>query len=123
MAATDNSKGARARELGDLLRDRRARLQPADVELPAGTRRRTRGLRREEVALLASISPTYYPFLEQGRDIRPSRQVLDALARALRLTDAERTHLQQLVHGDPAVPHNADRAETPSPPLVALVDR
>src|SRR5262245_23003216 len=78
--------GARSGEVASLLRSRRERLQPADVGLPAGSRRRTRGLRREEVAQLASISTTYYTFLEQGRDIRPSGQILDALADALRLT-------------------------------------
>ncbi len=112
----------RARELGGLLRARRERLQPADVGLPAGTRRRTRGLRREEVARLASISPTYYAFLEQGRDIRPSRQVLDALAQALELTDAERAYLHELVHGDPAAAA-AERIEAASPAVLALVDR
>jgi Predicted transcriptional regulator with C-terminal CBS domains len=60
------------------------------VGLPAGTRRRTAGLRREEVAQLAGVSTTYYTFLEQGRDVRPSRQVVTALASALRLSSAER---------------------------------
>src|SRR5579859_4835528 len=80
--------------LGELLRSRRERLVPADVGLPAGRRRRTAGLRREEVAMLASVSPTYYTFLEQGRPVRPSDQVLDALADALRLTAAERRYLR-----------------------------
>ena len=75
-------------ELADLLRSRRHRLTPADVGLPAGTRRRTAGLRREEVAQLAGVSATYYTFLEQGRDVRPSRQVVSALAGALRLIPA-----------------------------------
>ena len=83
-------------ELADLLRSRRDRLTPADVGLPAGTRRRTAGLRREEVAQLAGVSTTYYTFLEQGRDVRPSRQVVTALASALRLSSAERAHLFQL---------------------------
>ncbi len=90
-------------ELAALLRSRRERLQPADVGLPPGARRRTRGLRREEVALLASISPTYYTFLEQGRDVRPSRQVLDALAAALRMSAAERAYLYELA-GETAPP-------------------
>lgn len=88
----------RARELGDLLRSRRERLRPAEVGLPAGARRRTPGLRREEVAALAAISSTYYTFLEQGRPLHPSPQVLDALADALRLTRDERGHLRSLVH-------------------------
>jgi len=91
----------RGSELGDLLRSRRERLRPSDVGLPPGSRRRTGGLRREEVAALAAISPTYYTFLEQGRELHPSRQVLDALAAALRLDAAERAHLHQLVHGTP----------------------
>ncbi|GAB3153462.1 helix-turn-helix transcriptional regulator [Microbispora hainanensis] len=92
---TDAVDPARLRELGDFLRSRRDRLRPADVGLPPGARRRTPGLRREEVATLAAISPTYLAFLEQGRDVRPSRQVLDALAGALRLGAAERAHLPE----------------------------
>jgi transcriptional regulator with XRE-family HTH domain len=92
------------RALGQLLRSRRERLTPADVGLPAGSRRRTAGLRREEVALLANVSATYYTFLEQGRQVRPSAQVLDALAAALRMSAAERRYLQVLAYGgdDPA---------------------
>src|SRR5580704_4905429 len=89
--------------LGQLLRSRRERLAPADVGLPAGLaagrRRRTAGLRREEVALLASMSATYYTFLEQGRPVRPSAQVLDALASALRMSAAERRYLHVLAYG------------------------
>ncbi|MEV8630744.1 helix-turn-helix transcriptional regulator [Streptosporangium sp. NPDC051023] len=112
----------RARELGELLRSRRERLQPADVGLPAGARRRTRGLRREEVAQLAAISSTYYTYLEQGREVRPSRQVLDALSAALRLDAAERSHIHELIHGAPPAETRAV-AETLSPALVSLVDR
>jgi transcriptional regulator with XRE-family HTH domain len=85
--------------LGQLLRSRRERLAPADVGLPAGSRRRTAGLRREEVALLANVSTTYYTFLEQGRQVRPSAQVLDALAAALQMSAAERRYLLVLAHG------------------------
>ena len=88
--------------LGQLLRSRRERLAPADVGLPAGLsagRRRTAGLRREEVAMLANLSVTYYPFLEQGRPVRPSAQVLDALAAALRMSAAERRYLYVLAYG------------------------
>ena len=88
--------------LGQLLRSRRERLVPADVDLPAGLsagRRRTAGLRREEVAQLASLSVTYYTFLEQGRPVRPSPQVLDALAAALRMSAAERRYLHVLAYG------------------------
>jgi transcriptional regulator with XRE-family HTH domain len=87
------------RALGQLLRSRRERLAPADVGLPAGSRRRTAGLRREEVALLANVSTTYYTFLEQGRQVRPSAQVLDALAAALQMTAAERRYLLVLARG------------------------
>ena len=85
--------------LGQLLRSRRERLVPADVGLSAGRRRRTVGLRREEVALLANLSATYYTFLEQGRPVRPSAQVLDALAAALRMSAAERRYLHVLAYG------------------------
>lgn len=117
-----STDGGNARELADLLRSRRGRLQPADVGLPAGTRRRTRGLRREEVALLAGISTTYYTFLEQGRDLSPSAQVLDSLARALQLSPAERAHLHALVRDVPAE-HAAGPAETLLPGVADLVDR
>lgn len=120
-AARNGSRGG-GRELADLLRSRRDRLQPADVGLPTGARRRTRGLRREEVAQLAAISTTYYTFLEQGRDLRPSRQVLDALARALQLSATERAHLHQIAHGTPsALP--APTTEVLAPAVAALVDR
>ncbi len=110
-----------AAEVAEFLRARRARLRPADVGLPEGARRRTPGLRREEVAQLADISPTYYTFLEQGRDVRPSVQVLDALGRALRLTAAERAHLHDLVHGGPAVA--AQRPDTLLPAVTEMVAR
>lgn len=111
-----------AQEVAELLRSRRAGLQPADVGLPTGARRRTRGLRREEVAQLAGISTTYYTFLEQGRDVRPSRQVLDALARALRLGATERVHLHELVHGVASAP-TSGTVETLAPAVTDLVER
>ncbi|WP_305787105.1 helix-turn-helix transcriptional regulator [Symbioplanes lichenis] len=82
-----------ARELGDFLRARRNRLQPADVGLEPGGRRKVTGLRREELALLAGLSTDYYQRMEQGREVRPSDDVLDALAGALGLDDEERRHL------------------------------
>ena len=90
-------------ELADFLRGRRERITPADVGLPAGPRRRTPGLRREEVAQLAYISTEYYTRLEQARAPHPSREVLAQLARALRLSDAERGHLHDLA-GTPQGP-------------------
>ncbi|QIS15987.1 helix-turn-helix transcriptional regulator [Nocardia arthritidis] len=87
-------------ELADFLRRRREQLTPAEVGLPPGVRRRTPGLRRDEVALLAGMSTDYYTRLEQARGPRPSVQVLDALARALRFSSDERDHLYHLVgHG------------------------
>jgi transcriptional regulator with XRE-family HTH domain len=90
--------------LGQLLRSRRERLAPGDVGLPPGSRRRTPGLRREEVALLANLSVTYYTFLEQGRAVQPSASVLEALAAALRMSAAEFRYLQVLAYGPGGAP-------------------
>jgi transcriptional regulator with XRE-family HTH domain len=118
--------GGDSKELGQLLRSRRERLRPADVGLPPGSRRRTAGLRREEVAMLASLSTTYYTFLEQGRPVRPSAQVLDALAAALRMSAAERRYLEVLAHGpDGAGVADPDEAppEVLAPAVADLVQR
>jgi hypothetical protein len=82
--------------LGGFLRARRAQVGPADVGIEAGGGRRVQGLRREELALLAGISTDYYVRLEQGRDRHPSREVLEALARALQLDDDAVRHMQAL---------------------------
>ncbi|MET0164817.1 MAG: helix-turn-helix transcriptional regulator, partial [Vicinamibacterales bacterium] len=87
---------ARANALGDFLRARREQVHPEDVGLIPGARRRVPGLRREELALLAGISSEYYLRLEQGRDTHPSAQILDALARALRLDLKATRHLYRL---------------------------
>ncbi|MFJ8148753.1 helix-turn-helix transcriptional regulator [Streptomyces sp. NPDC096048] len=88
---------ASAQSLGDFLRASRARLEPSDVGLPAGSgTRRVKGLRREEVAVLAGMSADYYVRLEQGRETNPSPQVVGALGRALRLSTDARTHLHRL---------------------------
>ena len=119
--------------LGQLLRSRRERLAPADVGLPSGLpdgrRRRTAGLRREEVAQLASLSVTYYTFLEQGRPVRPSPQVLDALAAALRMSAAERRYLHVLAYGpggaagqDPSAPAPPERLDPAVADLVKRLD-
>lgn len=108
-------------ELAGLLRSRRERLQPEDVGLPTPKRRHTPGLRREDVARLAAISTTYYTFLEQGRDVRPSREVLDALAAALRLSPTERAHIHALVHG--AQDAGDPPSEVLDPAVAALVER
>jgi transcriptional regulator with XRE-family HTH domain len=86
----------RANALGDYLRARREQLCPEQVGLDAGTRRRVAGLRREEVATLSGISSAYYLRLEQGRDIHPSGQVVEALARALQLDVNAADHLHRL---------------------------
>jgi transcriptional regulator with XRE-family HTH domain len=90
-----DASGQRA-ELAGFLRARRTQLDRASLGFPEGPRRRTRGLRREEVAALSGVSVTWYTWLEQARDVHPSRQVLDALAAALRLTDAEHGYLLSL---------------------------
>jgi hypothetical protein len=83
----------RREELATFLRNRRERIAPEEVGLPRGRRRRTPGLRREEVSQLAAIGTTWYTWLEQGRDIQVSAEVLDAIARTLRLDQSEREHL------------------------------
>ncbi|MGM1064994.1 helix-turn-helix transcriptional regulator [Saccharothrix sp. Mg75] len=100
-----------ARELGDFLRARRARLHPRDVGLEPGGRRKVVGLRREELALLAGLSTDYYQRIEQGREVRPSDDVLDAIAGALGLDDEERRHLFTLARAARRpVPTRVDRA-------------
>lgn len=94
-------------ELGAFLRSRRERLRPADVGLVPGARRRTPGLRRDEVAVLASMSTDYYERLEQGRGPHPSPSMLGAIARALRLDLDERDHLYRLAGQAPPSPHVA----------------
>jgi transcriptional regulator with XRE-family HTH domain len=91
-----NSTIERRLELSDFLRTRRAKIMPSDVGLADGARRRTPGLRREEVALLANIGTTWYTRLEQGLPINVSADVLQAISRALRLTSDERRHLYLL---------------------------
>ncbi|MFI7103703.1 helix-turn-helix transcriptional regulator [Streptomyces sp. NPDC050161] len=100
----------RSSEIRAFLRSRRARLTPADVGMPAGAGRRTPGLRREEVAVLAGVGVSWYTWLEQGRDINVSADVLDAVARVLRLDDAERAHLYLLsgLNPPPSPPKDQD---------------
>ncbi|WP_314173894.1 helix-turn-helix transcriptional regulator [Streptomyces winkii] len=108
-------------ELADYLRRARTRLTPRDVGLSAGPRRRTPGLRREEVAQLAGMSTDYYTRLEQRRGSHPSRQMLTALARALRLTDVERDHLFHLAGEEP--PRPGGSSEHVRPGLLLILDR
>ncbi|MFF4346688.1 helix-turn-helix transcriptional regulator [Streptomyces sp. NPDC001530] len=104
-----NTTQRRRPELAAFLRSRRARVTPTDVGMPPGFRRRTPGLRREEVAQLSGVGVTWYTWLEQGRPINASAQVLDAVARTLRLDQPEREHLYHLAE----VPYE------PDPPVTA----
>jgi transcriptional regulator with XRE-family HTH domain len=112
----------RRQELGNFLRNRRGRIAPAEVGLPATNRRRTPGLRREEVVQLAGVSATWYTWLEQKRPIGVSSSVLENLARVLRLDPAERMQLFQLALRQPVL-DNSSRPETVSPLLRRLLDQ
>jgi transcriptional regulator with XRE-family HTH domain len=107
-------------DLADFLRRRRESLSPDDVGLPAGRRRRTAGLRREEVAQLAAMSTDFYARIEQRRGSRPSEATVAALARALRLTLDERDHLFHLAGYEP--PARGIRSDHVSPPLLRILD-
>lgn len=110
-ASTHTLRGQRRAELAAFLRSRRALITPDDAGLAPGLRRRTPGLRREEVAQLAGVGVTWYTWLEQGRPINASPQVLDAVAGVLRLDHAEHTHLYRL----------ADVPEAPIPAAVTCL--
>lgn len=111
----------RRQDLADFLRTRRTRLSPEQVGLLRGGRRRTPGLRREEVAQLANVGVSWYTLLEQGRDIHPSLEVLQSIAEALQLTPAERQHLFLLADQQHLVDtHAAD--EQVSPALRRVLD-
>ncbi len=108
------------RDLADFLRSRRETLRPEEAGIPTGTgRRRTPGLRREEVAWLAGISANYYERLEQARAARPSPQVLTSLGRALRLSETERLHLSRLA-GQAPTAFGAPDGEVPGGVLMLL---
>ncbi len=109
------------RELADFLRRSRERLRPQEVGLPSGPRRRTPGLRREELSQLAGMSADYLMRLEQARSPQPSTQLLAALARALRLTEDERDHLYLLAGHRPPVGRLAGNHVRPG--LLFLLDR
>ncbi|WP_432957717.1 helix-turn-helix transcriptional regulator [Micromonospora haikouensis] len=116
-----------ARELGDFLRARRGRLRPRDVGLEPGGRRKVTGLRREEVALLAGLSTDYYQRMEQGREVRPSDDVLAAIAGALGLDERERRHLFTLARAArrpvPArVDHGPERVPEGTRRLLRVLD-
>ena len=103
-ACPDATPVGQAQEFGKFLQSRRARINPRQAGFPVGARRRLPGLRREEVAVLAGLSPTWYTYLEQGRKVRPSQAVLDSLARVLRLTEEERHYIHVLALGHPPGP-------------------
>jgi transcriptional regulator with XRE-family HTH domain len=112
---TPASEDIRQRELGAFLRSRRERLAPGEVGLPVGARRRTPGLRREEIAMLAGVGTTWYTWLEQGRDVKPSNETLGALGEAMRLDAAEKRHLYILAGRQPPSPrpNTPERVEAP----------
>jgi len=111
----------RRQELAAFLRTRRARLSPKEVGLPARSRRRTPGLRREEVAELANIGVSWYTLLEQGQDVYPSRPVLESVAQALRLTPVEERHLFLLAGYTPHAQRETEQEEV-RPALQRVVD-
>ncbi|WP_405582308.1 helix-turn-helix transcriptional regulator [Streptomyces sp. NBC_01092] len=119
IATADDSRGTaasaiRRHELAAFLRHRREHIAPEQVGLPRGSRRRTPGLRREEVAQLAAVGVTWYTWLEQARDIQVSVQVLDSLARTLLLDPSERSHLFQLAGAVDPTPATACPSVTPA---------
>ncbi|HBO0349225.1 helix-turn-helix transcriptional regulator [Pseudomonas aeruginosa] len=115
MSAPRTLERTRA-ELAEFLRSRRERISPEEVGLPAGSRRRTPGLRREEVAALAGVGLSWYTWLEQGRDISVSSTFLDNLSRALKLDATERRHLFLLAHQ--RLPAEPGRTWCVVPPLI-----
>lgn len=123
MAEDAALKTHRRRELREFLMSRRARVTPAEAGLPdGGARRRTPGLRREEVAVLAGVGASWYQWLEQGRDISVSPQVLDAVSRVLRLSNAERRHLYVLAGLNPPAPEVAPEVRDMCDGLRRLID-
>ncbi|GAA3670082.1 hypothetical protein GCM10022267_66100 [Lentzea roselyniae] len=104
--------------LGEFLKAHRARVNPEDAGLPSHTQRKVKGLRREEVAVLAGVSADYYARLEQGRETNPSAQVLDALSRALRLDTDARAHLHRLAG---VVAEEGHETQVVSPELRRLI--
>ena len=120
-ARAPSADDLRRQELAAFLRSRRERLTPGDVGLPDAGRRRTPGLRREEVALLAGVGVTWYTWLEQARDIHVSEQVLGAIARSLLLDSHERSHLFTLA-GAPLPAEDVD-AQAVTPEIRAILDK
>jgi transcriptional regulator with XRE-family HTH domain len=123
VPAAEAMRSHRRDELREFLMSRRARVSPEEAGLPAGGgRRRTPGLRREEVAVLAGVGASWYQWLEQGREISVSPSVLDAVARVLRLIDAERRHLYLLAGMNPPTPEVAPEKRDMCDGLRRLID-
>ncbi|MFF2557029.1 helix-turn-helix transcriptional regulator [Nocardia sp. NPDC058058] len=121
VSESSATKQRRREQLRDFLRTRRARLTPGDVGLPPAGTRRTPGLRREEVALLAGVGVSWYTWLEQGRDINASAEVLEAVGRALQLSQPERAHLFVLAGLNPPPAQRVPDSRV-SPELQQLID-
>ena len=120
---TQTADARRRADLREFLMSRRARVTPAEAGLPdGGARRRTPGLRREEVAVLAGVGVSWYQWLEQGRDITVSGQVLDAVARVLRLDEPERRHLYLLAGLNPPLAQVPSETPTVSAGIQRLID-
>ncbi|WP_242903609.1 helix-turn-helix transcriptional regulator [Actinomadura terrae] len=117
-----DSDAPTAGALGDFLRGRRARLSPEDAGIVSYGIRRVPGLRREELAQLAGISPTYYTRLEQGQSTNASETVIDAIARALDLDDAERTHLHDLARPARSRRRRPARPDAARPSTMRLIN-
>ncbi|MEV8564627.1 helix-turn-helix transcriptional regulator [Streptomyces sp. NPDC051322] len=121
MSTVAPASDVRRHELADFLRSRRERITPEQVGLARGTRRRTPGLRREEVAQLSAVGVTWYTWLEQARDIQVSPQVLDAIARTLLLDRSERSHLFALSGAVDPAPNTVCPSITPA--LTAMIEQ
>ncbi|MFB7663870.1 helix-turn-helix transcriptional regulator [Kitasatospora sp. NPDC056138] len=121
MTTTTLPTDSRRSELATFLRSRRERISPEQVGLPLTGRRRTPGLRREEVAQLAAVGVTWYTWLEQGRDIQVSAQVLDSVARTLQLDRSERAHLFVLAGSEDPTP--VPECPTITPSVRAVLER
>ena len=118
-----NGGDLRRRELGTFLRSRRERVKPEDVGVRYSRRRRTPGLRREEVAQLAGVGVTWYTWLEQGRDINPSAQVLDAISRTLQFDSHEHAHLLTLADIPTPAPPAVDQCLELCPNALRLIEQ
>jgi transcriptional regulator with XRE-family HTH domain len=117
-----NAPATHRRQLIDFLKGCRARLTPTQVGLPDTNRRRTPGLRREDVAALAGVSVTWYTWLEQGRDIQVSADVLERISTTLRMSPDEREYLFALVQHRPAPPTAPARTDSVSPAIARMLE-